>query len=349
MNKKIGILSFPTACNHGAFLQVYALRGFLMSNGLDVEIINYRNRKHFYNELKSMFIKKDLKLIYFNLLRYLSFKKAQKVFDMKKMVFKATNIHSEKYDFIIIGGDIVWDFSNPYLGHDPIFFGHNLKANKLLTYAASAGSSKVENMPSYVRDGLKNFLSMGVRDEESLKISSHAKFSDTDIVLDTTLIYDFQVNEKRKFKDKYILLYSFEMTEDDKKQIIEYAASNSLKVVSITFNKNYIWADKNYYSIHPLEILNLIKHASYIYTSTFHGLLLSIKYRKKVALRNNETIKSKCGWLIDILNIKKIDINNSKNLDHIWSKENIYTNEFETVFTNLVEKSKAFLKNNINY
>ena len=43
---KIGILTFQRAENYGAMLQAYALQTFLksMSDGFDVEIIDYRNK-----------------------------------------------------------------------------------------------------------------------------------------------------------------------------------------------------------------------------------------------------------------------------------------------------------------
>ena len=61
---KIGILSFPSACNHGAYLQVYALREYLREKKYDVEVINYRNKRHYFNELKSLFLKKDLRVLF---------------------------------------------------------------------------------------------------------------------------------------------------------------------------------------------------------------------------------------------------------------------------------------------
>ena len=48
MVKKIGILSFANVINHGAYLQVYALKNFLSNHGSIVEVINYRNKTHIY-------------------------------------------------------------------------------------------------------------------------------------------------------------------------------------------------------------------------------------------------------------------------------------------------------------
>lgn len=40
--KKIGIITFHRAHNYGAFLQAYALQIYLLKNGFETEIIDYR-------------------------------------------------------------------------------------------------------------------------------------------------------------------------------------------------------------------------------------------------------------------------------------------------------------------
>lgn len=346
MRKKIGILSFPSACNYGAFLQVYALQKYLLLKGYDVEVINYRNKNHYLNEMRAMFLKRNLSLIFFNLIRLLSFRLSQKSFSMSAMTFDINKVNTRKFDYIVIGGDIVWDFNTSFLGHDPVYFGHNLNADKLITYAASAGNAKADKAPYYVQDGLKNFSSLGVRDFETFKITESAECH-KEIVLDTTLIYDFSFDERRVYSEDYILIYAFEITDKDKIQIINFAKDRNLKILSITFNENLKWVDKNYFYISPLNFLNLIKNASFIYTSTFHGLLLSLKYRKQVALRNNSTIKSKCSWLMNELNLNSIDLDHAADIDSIWTNPSLFSDKFELTFTKLVTKSREFLESSL--
>ena len=345
---KIGILSFPTACNHGAYLQVYALRGYLLEQNYNVEVINYRNKQHFLNEMRSMFIKKNVQLILFNIIRYLGFRKAQKRFDMNRMTFSHQRIGSENYDVIVVGGDIVWDFKSSFIGHDPIYYGHNLKSKKIISYAASAGNSRVKDCPSYVRSGVELFSGIGVRDSESYKIANvTATKAIKSIVLDTTLIYDFPVTTNIAYPKKYILIYAFTVTEEDCFELISFAAANDLDIVSITFNSSHPWATKNFSNIDPLDFVELVRSADYVFTSTFHGLLFSIKYRKQVALRNNPTIESKCSWLIENLSLDAVVISKESSVSEIFNNDKLFPDSFNEHFDSLIQQSTFFLNSNI--
>jgi hypothetical protein len=346
--KRIGILSFPTACNHGAYLQVYALQKYLISEGYHVDIINYRNRRHFLNEMRSMFLKKNIITIFSNIVRYLGFRKAQKRFNMRSMVFDVNKIKSEQYDVVIIGGDIVWDYESVFIGHDPIYYGHGLSSKKIISYAASAGKASAHLAPHYVKAGVELFSAIGVRDSESLKISNIGHETiEKKIVLDTTLIYDFDKTEFKNKKKGYILVYAFTVTEEDRAELEDFADANNLDIFSVTFNKGYSWANKNFFNIDPLHFVYLVEHANYIYTSTFHGLLFSIKYKKQVALRNNSTINTKCSWLIENLSLKNVVISSDRNISKIFSDKNLFDDSFDNSLTLLREQSRSFLHRSI--
>ena len=69
MKKKIGLLTFPTVTNHGGYLQAFATFNLLKENGYEVSVINYRNKRHLFNEFKALFIKKNiLSELLFNLI-----------------------------------------------------------------------------------------------------------------------------------------------------------------------------------------------------------------------------------------------------------------------------------------
>lgn len=346
---KIGILSFPSACNHGAYLQVYALMKYLEEKKNNVSIINYRNKSHYRNEIRSMFVKKDIFLVLLNIIRFRRFRKAQKRFNMGSIIFDHSLINSKDFDVIIIGGDIVWDYNSDFLGHDKIYYGHNLQSKKIITYAASSGNAMSNNFPEYVKTGLPLISSIGVRDSESLSISNLIETkANRKIVLDTTLLYDFPDTNNKKYKQKYILIYAFEITERDREQLLIYAKEHNLEILSITFNKGYKWVNKNFYDIDPLDFVDLIKNASYVFTSTFHGLLFSIKYKKQVALRNNDTIHKKCSWLINQLNLNNLIIKPDQSVEAIFNNDYLYPSNFDESLKILINDSKSFLNDSIN-
>ena len=54
---KIGILTFHDGINHGAFFQAFSTYSFLKANGYDVEIINYKNKRHWFTEYRTFLLK----------------------------------------------------------------------------------------------------------------------------------------------------------------------------------------------------------------------------------------------------------------------------------------------------
>ena len=223
-----------------------------------------------------------------------------------------------------MGADIVWNYETPFVGKDPTYFGKGLENKFLISYAASMGNSDINNLiPKYVKEGLKNFSCISVRDRNSLNILNKLNFNGI-ITLDPCLIYDyseFEINPKTK--DKYILVYAFEFIEKDILEIRNFAKKNSLKIVSIGFNTKYSWCDKNLMVIDPLEFLGYYKNASYVFTSTFHGTLFAIKYKRNFALRMNFTIERKVKSILNELKLNDQVIDNS--LIKCWNNKINYS------------------------
>lgn len=346
---KIGILSFPSAFNYGAFLQVYALKNYIERQyDFEVEVINYRNKKHLANEYRALFVKKNIFNLINNIKKWIVFRKAQRVLLNSKITTSSDSL--DKYDLIIIGGDIVWDFESSYIGHDPIYYGHGLNADKIITYAASCGNSSVKNINDYVVSGLKLLDCCGVRDEESLKIAKSNAAIHSELVVDTTLLCDFgdQFDESLA-NQKYILIYAFEIDYKDKHSIIKFAKKNGYVIKSISFNENLSWVDENIKNVDPFYFLKIFANADYIYTSTFHGILFSIIFRKIFAIKNNKTIMQKSKWLIDELSLEKLETKKKGSVEEIFNYNNneVYDNLFEKKIDYLINKSKEFLDRNL--
>ena len=84
----------------------------------------------------------------------------------------------------------------------------------------------------------------------------------------------------------------------------------------------------------PLEVLGYYRNASYVFTSTFHGALFAIKYKKNFALRMNFTIERKVNTILEELKLTNQVID--KSLKECW-ENNI---DYAYVDTKLVEKIK---------
>ncbi|WP_156860527.1 hypothetical protein [Francisella hispaniensis] len=57
---RIGILTFHEGINHGGFFQAYSTYSYLKEKSYDVEIINYKNKIHWFLEYKAFLWTKTL-------------------------------------------------------------------------------------------------------------------------------------------------------------------------------------------------------------------------------------------------------------------------------------------------
>ena len=346
MKKKIGILTFPTVTNHGGYLQAFATYNILKEKGYEVSVINYRNKKHLLNEYKALFIKKNFFITLTNIKRFFKFRSAQKRFLMDDLTTEIKKINTDKFDIVIVGADIVWNYDTPFVGKDPIYFGKGLENKFLISYASSMGNSdKDKPIPEYVKNGVKNFSCISVRDQNSIDILEVINQKGT-ITLDPCLIYDYSKFEiKPNIKQKYILVYAFEFTDKDILEIKTFAKNKSLKIISIGFNTKHSWCDENLMVLDPLEFLGYYRSASYVFTSTFHGTLFAIKYKKKFALRMNFTIERKVNTILEELKLTDQVIENSVN--ECWENDIDYS-YVDKKMSKKINHSRKFLFDSID-
>ena len=279
--EKINIVTYYNANNYGAFLQAYALWKFLTSNGFSVSF-------------KGLKIKQQIRDSYsLELNRLLS--EAQKLLPL--------DWSDSRYDITIIGSDEVFNYNNPTYGNFPYFKGIALNSKKIVSYAASIGGA------NYKKLLLKHFLDfcklrnldwVSVRDrrtEKFLKIFYHKCISRD---VDPTLLIDFDEEIVSPAIDKYVLVYTYGMKSEHISFIKKYAADRRLKIIAT--GSFCPWCDQNLI-VSPFEWIGLIKKAEYVFTSTFHGTIFSLKYKKQfLALVNNS---EKVKELLESLEIQE--------------------------------------------
>lgn len=307
---KVGILTFHDGINHGAFMQAFSTYQFLLQNGYDVEIINYKNKKHHINELKSLLLVRNPARVMRNIKKIMAFKRAHKKMKLDSLVLNIKKLKLD-YDFIVIGSDIVWNYEFKLLGSDPIYFGENLDNARLVSYAASFGSVSIESTrPDFVVNGLLKFKAISVRDENSVSIVESITANKPPVVLDPTFLIDTNEHEiEAKIDADYLLIYAYNLRDKEISSTIDFARKNNLRIVSIGYNTS--WADKNINSLGPFEWLGYFKAASFVVTSTFHGTIFALKYEKNFCTSLNNNIANKVSTLINKLGLTDHLVNNS--------------------------------------
>ena len=272
---KIAIVTIYSAFNYGSFLQAYAMQETLKKMGNEVYMLNC-SKAPVSQRLRKV-ISKTNPIFVFK--RFLAYNR-----DWKKL-----NISSQvdaQYDAAIIGSDEVWNIKG-YFEHWPQYLGEGINTKKLIAYAPSVGFSKPEELLSNepFAEGVKRFDAICPRDNATRDVCMQLCNHVTERVVDPTLLllddWEALLPEMNK-KDKYVVYYSYLDDSPMKEYILRFAKEHNMKVYIAGFN--YQWGDKNKMES-PLGFLTLLKNAEYVFTSTFHGSVMSTILKKNLVVR----------------------------------------------------------------
>lgn len=277
---RIGIITVHDSANFGAYLQAYALRKTLQKMGHEVKFIRTRDR----NQAKRVFLGGRKNFIKYlcnykaNIEKYNIFMKEVDKFEE----IDKDRVNDENIDIIIIGSDELWNV-NARTFRNEYFYGINIPIRNKITYAVSVGKAsikQVEEYPSLIK-GIGQLNYIMVRDENTKSIVEEVTERKCKIVCDPTLLLDiqeYQTEYVSRINQKYILIYGYTFSKTQKKHIKKFARENNLLIVSACLKHN--WSDIHI-NCTPVEFCELLKDASYIVTTTFHGTIFCILNKKQ--------------------------------------------------------------------
>ena len=333
---EIGILTYWGVANFGAFTQAYALNKSLTQmckdKNIDIRHIAYITPQH--------------KELYKKLYPYENFDRAWDT--IPHIPFDDAEAF-EKYHFdsIITGSDSIWEYTYPELGDDRHLIGNDLNADKVYSYAASFGDmTENSRFPGFVTKGLRKYSNISVRDENSRILVNDFLGYDPTIVVDPALLWNFKDDSNipditDKYGDKYILVYGENFPMEIIASVIRYSEKSNLKIIGAGLAPR--WCDQRLFGslLDPYEWLGLFRNASLVVTCTFHGLMMSLNFEKKVLFYQTEYVKNRSQWLIEQLKLEDVLLSNSleKTLKYKWDYKAINSNK-----NLLVNKSKEYLE-----
>ncbi|TYZ27780.1 polysaccharide pyruvyl transferase family protein [Selenomonas caprae] len=362
---KIGILTSWFVPNYGAFMQAYALQKVI--SGLrpddDVLQIAYINKVHYDVYYSLFYAPHRFWLInprfYKDLCRRLlnwSKREQLKVFlDYFARIphtktLNDKSICEEKFDIVVLGSDIIWDYSQQSFGKDEFVFGNHMQVGKVVAYAPSFGTVKADRVPpAYVVDGLQKMGAIAVRDENSARLVKQYTGKDALVVLDPTLLMD--ANDEKFVKpdiEDYIVVYGSSFTTELINGARAYADSHNLKLVCLdSLDDTFDWCDVNISQerLSPFAWCGYFKHAKAIFTCTYHGLLFGLIFQKRLIFSPTQFILDKASSLIDYLDLRQVlvemtDFADKADWDWDYSRIN-------AKFAVMREKSMEYLKESL--
>lgn len=302
---KIGIISMQRVHNYGSFMQCYALKKIIENLGHECVFVDIKPGRFIVTDDVASFRDVNHKFD-----KYI-FARIHNFIDTKRMMFifpkylrTVMNIKkyntSEKCDIIVIGSDEVFNCTqkNTRYGFSPHLFGQNTGAKKVITYAASFGSTDMTALKYYKIENevacyLREITRISVRDKNSECIVRQLIGIQPEINVDPAIIGDYDDKVRIPKMDNYIAIYAYSNRINNMNEIQaikDFAKRNNLKTIAIGMHQ--IWCDRSI-TVDPFTVVGYIKKAKYVVTDTFHGCVFSIKYNKQFAvyIRNSNNYK----------------------------------------------------------
>lgn len=297
MKKKVGILTYHSSVNYGAYLQAYSLAKAINEKAaLDAEIIDYTPLKAKLFYLSKVAISLRGGHFIDILKQYLVFKKVLKLLPLSKRSIisgrkRWIKRFNKKYTAIIVGSDEVLNAGNSKIRSFPNIYwlSDEVKVTKL-SYAGSANRSNYQKLNSadkaFIKSVFNGYEYIGVRDlytrDQVLSIDS---MLNTRLNCDPTFLVDFN-NEFSNIREQIRNRLS-QMTE--KPVIALMTRDNKLgQRIREHFTDRYFYlavyypnsaADCFFSDMTPFEWAVSFPHYACCITQLYHGTIFCIKNR----------------------------------------------------------------------
>lgn len=339
---KIGILSMQRVENYGSLLQAYALKKTIELYDHDVCFVDIKYIRNDYDllgntkpsfieyEKKGLTVSKIDKFLFYRFIHKFKNKYLLKEFDEFRRKYLNIGKTESNYDLCVIGSDEVFNCLNrEFWGFTSQLFGNVPEAKKIITYAASCGSTTFHKIPDRVieriENTIKNISGYSVRDSNTKMFLTNFIEDNITENIDPVLFYDFDkeidcANEINCPKH-YCIIYGYSnrfRNKNEYKAILSFCKKRGLTPISL-FGHQF-WCRK-FMICSPFECLKLFKNADFVITDTFHGTIFSIKYSRKFAVIVRESNKNKLEDLVNRMQINNHIVANMNDLDKIYEIE----------------------------
>ena len=321
-NKKIGIITFHASYNCGSMLQAYALQRFLEKNGYCPEIVDFSSEGQ--RRLYSMYSKKiTVKNMVRNAIFWSHRKRIENNYkcyeNFKQQYFNLTSYNAahqsqivDNYVAVVAGADQIWNIT--IADYDDAYFLPWVIKSKRIAYAPSFGAKNIsehtDDVEKYKRF-LNEFDYLSIRENNGKQWIYDLIGKDVPVVLDPTLIiepedYDKITSCSLKLPEKYIFYYS--PTYSVKHNLLVRKISKKYGLPVIGFNsKSFYLRGMNFQNIilpdfeDPTAYLQLMKNATMVITTSFHGSIFSTVFNRNFWVIKNGGMYGKDDRVLTLL------------------------------------------------
>ena len=372
--KKVGIMTMHRIKNYGSVLQAYALKKVIESLDCKVCFVDFHQREGIY-EKKRRKLKDKGKYLLAQIIHVSKIKNkklcylanaicCQHLNDVRfDSIFRMIGIEEKRnynpmLDVLVIGSDEVFNIKqNSEVGYSMELLGDKNNAMCLMSFAGSFGYTSYEDinespMRSKIIDLFCKFDALSVRDKNSLSILEKITGITPYYHLDPVFHYDFAEELSTvNYRKKYIAVYAYSNLEPEIREAIKnFASSKDLDILCFSGFQGDLGI---FMDVDPFKMLSYIKNAEYVLTSTFHGCVFAIKFKKQFAtiVRNyDKNIYSNEFKVVDLLSRfgleERIMSGAANQLETIMEKE-IDSKKIDSYIKHITESGINYLRTNI--
>lgn len=204
----------------------------------------------------------------------------------------------KNYDAFLCGSDQLWLPSNLESHFYTLEFAPDNKPK--IAYATSFGVIQIPNrQKKATAKYLNRFQHLSTRELAGQKIIQELTGKKASVVCDPTLLFDAKcwvqmLPERKVVEEPYVFCYFLGTNEEHRKAADEFKRKTGLKLVTCPYLDNFVETDQQFgdiqmFDMDAADFVNLIRHAEYILTDSFHGSVFSILHHKKFMTFNRFT------------------------------------------------------------
>lgn len=271
-------------------------------------------------------------------------------FDRTKRSYTSANFETvmDEVDTFVCGSDTIFcpdefGFDDGYYANYPCMRGNSV------AYAPSFGDPHFNDVDyKTLNERLQNFKAFGLREQMMVPYVRDHVTVPVEKVIDPTLLltqvdYDTIASE-RIVDEPYLLLYARRYNPRMEAFAEKMATEKGWKIVDISLRATN--AEKGhlmFYEAGVEEFLSLIKHAEYIITNSFHGMIMSVQYWRPFVVFSREQCDTKITELLELFGLSdRMLINGSEQFEPI---------DYASVHKQIAEaraKAQEFLRMELN-
>jgi hypothetical protein len=278
---KVGVLTFHKCINYGSYWQARCLVEGLRSHGHEAELLDHHCALIRQAEVRCAFQPKLPERTPRHELRAYGAKARRFVDAISRLpLSRRFPLHEPqaagRYDAIVVGSDEVWNFRHPWYGSKPIFFGEGLRAERLVSYAASFGNHSAWDGidPAWARK-LSRFSAISVRDQNSWHLVRNGTDREPPVVLDPCLQFPEPIYAADGVgTGDYAVVYGHVFPDWLADRVRAWADKRGVRLLSVGYSN--AWADEQRIGSSPLEFARLVAGARAVVTNFFHGCVFAL-------------------------------------------------------------------------